>query len=167
MSRCAVTMEDLLADFEATAARWQSFFAANPDAVAVPCDIAKTANVGELVWHIYAASFRHAQRLLGEDITDLEATTAVRDVAGGFRLKDEAAAKMRQFLSTATDAALDEVLEFRTRTGKNQVSTSRKKLFLHICVHAMRHWAQIGTLVRIGGYPPGWPQDILFSEAIR
>ena len=50
---------------------------------------------------------------------------------------------------------------------KRPITGTKRKLCLHVMVHAIRHWAQIGTLVRIGGYPPDWPQDILFSEAIR
>src|SRR5277367_5680652 len=115
MDHPAVTFEELLADYEATAARWKSFFEANPDAALVPTDIAKSQNIGELVWHIYAASFRHAQRLLGEEVTDLEGTTTVRDIASAFALEDGAVAKLRQFLENTSEAALHEQLEFKSR----------------------------------------------------
>src|SRR5271156_2533149 len=113
MDHPAVTFEELLADYEATAARWKSFFEANPDAALVPTDIARSKNIGELVWHIYASSFRHAQRLLGEEVSDLEGTVTLRDTASAFALKDEAIAKLRQFLANASEAALEEQLEFK------------------------------------------------------
>lgn len=166
MEHSAVTFEALHADYEATAARWVKFFEANQGAALVPTDIAKSKNIGELVWHIYASSFRHSQRLLGEEVTDLEATTTVRDIASAFALKDEAIAKLRQFLANASEAALEEQLEFKSRITGRISYGSRRKLCLHVLVHAIRHWAQIGTLVRLGGYPPDWPQDIWFSEAI-
>lgn len=166
MEHSAVTLEALLADYEVISARWQKFFEVNPGAALVPTDIAKSKNIGELVWHIYAASFRHAQRLLGEEVTDLEGTVTVRDIASAFALKDEAIRKMKQFLANTSEMALKEQLEFKSRITGRISYGSRRKLCLHILVHAIRHWAQIGTLVRIGGYPPDWPQDIWFSEAI-
>jgi uncharacterized damage-inducible protein DinB len=166
MSHSAATLEDLLADHEATADRWKSFFEANPDAALVPTDIAGSKNIGELVWHIYAASFRLAQRLLGEELSDLGSTT-VRDIPAAFALKDEAAKKLRQFLANASEATLEEPFEFKSRLMKQPITGTKRKLCLHVMVHAIRHWAQIGTLVRIAGYPPDWPQDILFSKAIH
>jgi len=167
MEHSAVTLEALLADYEATAARWAKFFEANPGAALVPTDIAKSKNIGELVWHIYAVSFRHAQRLLGEEVTDLEASTKVRDIAAAYALKDEAVAKLRRFLANASEAALEEQLEFKSRTTGRMSYGSRRKLALHIMVHAIRHWAQIGTLVRLGGYPPDWGQDIWVQRGDR
>lgn len=161
----AVNMEELLADFEATAARWQAFFAANPGAAEVPTDIAKSGKVGALVWHIYAAATRHSERLLKQPVSDLEAATPVKDLAAAWELAARAAANLRRYLAVATDAELNEVTAFTTRSG-GSASASWRKLYLHIMVHAIRHWAQIGTILRQGGYPPDWPQDILFSTEI-
>ena len=166
MAHTAVTFEALLADYEATSARWVKFFEANPGAALVATDIAGSKNIGELVWHIYAASFRHSQRLLGEEVSDLEGTTPVRDIAGAFVLKDGAIERMRQFLANVSETELEEQLEFKSRITGRVSYGSRRKLCLHLLVHAMRHWAQIGTLVRLGGFPPDWPQDIWFSPAI-
>lgn len=167
MEHSAVTLEALLADYEATAARWAKFFEANPGAALVPTDIAGSTNIGELVWHIFAASFRLGQRLLGEEITDFDSLTPVRDVSSAFALEAEAVRKLRRFLETASEATLEEPFEFKSRLARGVISGTKRKLCLHAMVHAIRHWAQITTLVRVAGYPPDWPQDILFSEAIR
>jgi uncharacterized damage-inducible protein DinB len=167
MCHSAVSLEDLLADFEATAARWRNFFDANPGAALVPTDIAGSKNIGELVWHIYAASLRLAERLLGEELTNLESFPKVRDIPAAFALEAEAVKRLRQFLATVTEATLEEPFEFKSRLTQHNVSGTKRKLCLHAMVHAIRHWAQIGTIVRVAGFPPDWPQDILFSEAIR
>jgi uncharacterized damage-inducible protein DinB len=167
MSHSAVSLEDLLADYEATSARWKSFFQANPDAALVPTDIAGSKNIGELVWHIYAASFRLGQRLLGEEPTDLGSSTTARDIPAAFALEAEGVKKLKQFLANASEATFEETFEFKSRLVQGPITGTKRKLCLHVMVHAIRHWAQIGTLVRIGGYPPDWPQDVLFSEAIR
>jgi uncharacterized damage-inducible protein DinB len=165
VSVAAVTFEELLADFDLTAARWKEFFAANPGAAAVPTDIARSGTIGGLVWHIYAAAVRLSERLLGEPTSDFASVT-VKDIAGAWEMHARATAKLRSFLAAADDAVLDEVLRFEIRT-MGELAATRRKVCLHAFVHAMRHWAQIGPLVRQNGFPVEWPQDILFSSAIR
>jgi uncharacterized damage-inducible protein DinB len=168
MSHLAVTLEDLLADYELTTARWKSFFEANPDAAMVPTDIAGSKNVGELVWHIYAASFRTAQRLLGEELSSAASLSSVRDVSSAFLLQAEGTKKLRQFLETASEATLEETFEIRPSGTTGRVITgTKRKLCLHAMVHALRHWAQIVPLLRVKGFRPDWTHDILASEAIR
>jgi uncharacterized damage-inducible protein DinB len=108
---------------------------------------------------------RHSQRLLGEPVSDLEAENPVKNLEAAWDLQARAVANLQRFLETTNEAALNEVLEFQTRTA-GLVSGSRRKLCLHVFVHAIRHLAQIGTIVRQNGFPPGWPQDIFFSRAI-
>jgi uncharacterized damage-inducible protein DinB len=165
MSHTAVTLEELLADFEATAATWKQFFAANPGAAEVATDIAKSETLTGLVWHIYAVSVRHSERLLGQPVSDLEATTPQKTLDLAWELQIRASSNLRRFLGGAEDAALNEIFKMQTRTA-GEVSLSRRKLCLHIFVHAIRHWAQIGTIARQNGFPPGWGQDIAFSKAI-
>jgi uncharacterized damage-inducible protein DinB len=163
MSHTAVTLEDLLADFEATAAKWKQFFAVNPGAAEVETDIAGSSNIGELVWHIYGGAVRLSERLLGEAVSDWEAV-GPKNLEKAWVLQARAAGNLRRVLETTNDAALDEVFYFQTRTA-GEVRASRRKTCLHIFVHVIRHWAQIGPIVRQHGYPPNWMQDILFSEA--
>jgi uncharacterized damage-inducible protein DinB len=166
MSHTAVTFEDLLADFDASTAKWKKFFAVHPAAADVPTDIRGMSNIGELVWHIYAASLRHSQRLLGERVSDLEGTTPVKNLEGAWNLQSKASANLRVFLETVSESALGTVFHFQTLTG-GETSATRRKLCLHIFIHAIRHWAQIGTIVRQNGHPPNLPQDILYSEVIQ
>lgn len=166
MSLAAVTFEELLADFDLTAARWKEFFAANPAAAEIPTDIANSGTIGALVWHIYAAAVRLSERLLGEPVTNFAATVPVKNISTAWEMHARAAEKLRGFLAGADKATLDEVMQFEIKAaGKFEVT--RRKVCLQVFVHAMRHWAQIGTLVRQNGFPVGWPQDILFSAAIR
>jgi uncharacterized damage-inducible protein DinB len=167
MSFAAVTLEDLLADFDLTATRWKEFFAAKPAAADVPTDISESGNVGGLVWHLYMAAVVHSQRLLGGPVIDFAATTPVRDqnIDGAWRMHEMGSANLRRFLAATDDSTLDTLLHMRSREGI-EIQIRRRKLCLHIFVHAIRHWAQIGPLVRQHGFPVGWPQDISFSSAI-
>ncbi len=40
-------------------------------------------------------------------------------------------------------------------------------MLTHAVVHAIRHWAQLATLLRQQGYKTDWQHDVLFSDAIR
>jgi uncharacterized damage-inducible protein DinB len=163
MSHTAVSFEELLADFESTTDKWKQFFAANPAAAQTPTDIAGTKTIEELVCHIYAAAVRTSERLLGEPLSELRKTDSL---AVAWELESKAITNLQRFFNTATDATYEEVVRFQTRIA-GEIVASRRKLCLHIFVHAIRHWAQIATTVRQSGYPPNWMQDILVSPAIR
>lgn len=166
MTHCAATLEELLDDFNRTAARWQAFFTEHPQAANAPTDIARSTTVAHLVWHICAVSYRHSERLLGLPVTDLESLHPQKTLDAAWKLHSTAAENLAQFLAQADDEALDRVFTFHTRSA-GDVSGSYRKLCLHVFVHAIRHWAQIGPIVRQNGFAPGWMQDILFSTAIQ
>ena len=166
MNHSAVTIEDLLADFDETAMRWKQFFASNPGASLIPTDIAKSENIGALVWHLYAASLRLSMRLLGEPVGDFEGMSPVRNLDAAWELQSRASVNLRRFLETTNEESLDEIFRFQTRVA-GEIAASRRKICLHVFVHTIRHLAQIGPIVRQHGFTPDWPQDILFSHAIR
>jgi uncharacterized damage-inducible protein DinB len=163
VSLAAVSFEELLDDFDLTAAKWKEFFAANPAAAEVPTDIAGSGTVAGLVCHIYAAAVRNGERLDGEPVTGLG---TAKDLGAAWELHAKASENLRRFLGGASDDSLDEIRRIQLRTA-GELTVSRRKICLHIFVHGIRHWAQIGPLVRQGGFPVGFPQDILFSSAIK
>ena len=164
MTLTALTCEEFLADFEQNAARWMTFLAAHPKALAVPCDIAKSKSIGDLVWHIYAAEVRLSQRLLGEPVNAFaEGPDASLEAIQS--LIDEGGENLHRFLASATPASLEEQLEFTARTGSGW-RASRRKVFVHAMLHAVRHQAQASTILRQHGFKLDWPQDFLGSNAI-
>ncbi len=165
MPHCAVTLEELLADFNLTAARWQAFFAEHPQAADATTDIAHSTKVSDLVWHICAVSYRHSERVLGLPVTDLEALHPQKTLDSAWKLHATAAENLAQFLAQAEDETFDRVATFNTRTA-GEISGTYRKLCLHLFIHAIRHWAQIGPIVRQNGFTPNWLQDIFFSTAI-
>ena len=78
----------------------------------------------------------------------------------------QAMQNLRAFLSSANDAALLEVIPLQT-VSAGTVHASRRKLFAHMQLHSMRHWAQLSSLLREAGYKTDWAKDFLFSEAIE
>ncbi|MGC1870415.1 MAG: DinB family protein [Acidobacteriaceae bacterium] len=165
MTTAAVTLEELVADNEAATEKWRVWFTANPAALDVPCSIYNSGTVRGLLKHIFAVELRHSQRLLGEEVTSYDAIP-VGSLDELMAVHEQAIRNLRKFLSTTTDAALLEVIALQT-VSAGTLHASRRKLFTHILLHSIRHWAQLSSLLREAGYKTDWPKDFLFSEAVR
>jgi uncharacterized damage-inducible protein DinB len=144
--------------------RWRDFFQANPGALEVPCDIAGTKTVRELVLHIVAAQMRYAERLLNLPITEYE---SLHGKSGQelFQLAQKSLEDLRSFAVAANDPDWDGTLTFPTRTA-GTLTASRRKIFIHALLHGVRHWAQLATFLRQHGYKQHWAHDFIFTSAI-
>ncbi len=165
MTTAAITLEELLMDNEAATKKWQAWFAAHPAALDVPCAIYNSDTVRGLLKHIFAVELRHSQRLLGEEVTAYDAIP-VGSLDELMAVHAQATQNLRKFLATANGAALLEVIPLQT-VSAGTLHASRRKLFAHIQLHSMRHWAQLTSLLREAGYKTDWPKDFLFSEAME
>ncbi len=149
MTTAAITLEELLADNEAATEKWQAWFAANPAALDVPCAIYNSGTVRGLLKHIFAVELRHSQRLLGEEVTSYDAIP-VGSLDELMVVHAQAMHNLRKFLSSANNTALLEVIPLQT-VSAGTLHASRRKLFAHILLHSMRHWAQLTSLLREAG----------------
>jgi uncharacterized damage-inducible protein DinB len=144
---------------------WRDFFKQHPDAMDLPCDIAQTKTVRELVLHIVVVQMRYAERLLNMPITDyakLEGKSGEELFALGRKSLED----LRSFAIAANDADWDGMLTFPTRSA-GELTASRRKIFIHALVHGVRHWAQLSTYLRQKGYKQDWQHDFIFSGVIR
>ena len=55
---------------------WRDFFKQHAEAMDLPCDIAQTKSVRELVVHIVVVQMRYAERLLNMPVTEFESLVA-------------------------------------------------------------------------------------------
>ncbi len=165
MTSAAITLEELLVDNEVSTRKWQAWFANNPAALDVPCAIYNSGSVLRLLKHIFAVELRHSQRLNGEEVTAYDAIP-VGSLDDLIAVHSQATQNLRRFLASANDAALLEVIALQT-VSAGTLYASRRKLFAHILLHSMRHWAQLSSLLREAGYTTDWPKDFLFSEAME
>ena len=164
MSHASITLTELLADNEASTNKWHAWFTANPDALHASCDIYNSHSVRDFLKHIFAVELRHSQRLTDKNVTAYDAiTTASLDDL--FAFHTQAVANLRQFLSQAGDT-IDESIELQT-VSAGTLHASRRKLFAHVLLHSLRHWAQMTTILRQQGWKTDWPKDFLFSEAMK
>jgi len=154
---------------------WRDFFTQHPDALDLPCDIAGTKTVRELVLHIVAVQMRYAERLLNMPITEFEALAArlgegkpAQGKPGEelFALSRKSLEDLRSFAIAANDADWDGALTFTTRSA-GELTASRRKIFIHALLHGVRHWAQLSTHLRQKGYKQEWMHDFIFSGVIK
>ena len=120
------------------------------------------ATIGGIVVHIFAVELRYAQRLRNQEVTSWEgfSQTSIEDV---FELGDNARAQLVDFLTSAPDSELDQVLTFQTLTA-GAVTASKHKIASNIFLHDIRHWGQIATVLRQHGYADQWSHDMLLSS---
>jgi uncharacterized damage-inducible protein DinB len=144
---------------------WRDFFAQHPDALDVPCDIAGTKTVRELVLHIVIVQMRYAERLLNMPITEYESLEG-KPGEELFVLGHKSLEDLRSFAIAANDADWDGLLTFPTRSA-GEFTASRRKIFIHALLHGVRHWAQLSTHLRQKGYKQDWMHDFLASGVIR
>lgn len=165
MSLCALNCGELLGYGDSLAGQWRGWFAANESALDVKCDIANAGTVRKLVQHIFAVELRFAQRLLEEEITPYE-QLAIGTLEELFAIHARAVEKYARFLETATESAMAEVIEVKTRSGGDW-NVSRRTIFVHSQLHSARTWAQLSTQVREAGYPAMAPQDYLLYGMVK
>jgi len=161
-----ITLEELLAWNDDAAVRWKTHFEANPNQLELPCGIGGTANVQELMRHIWGAELRWAERLAATPETPRENIPAW-PLDALFEIHRKAVAIYRDLL-----AAPDEIwsgpyiLKFDW-VPENERTVSRRKIAAHALFHSHRHWAQLATLVRNAGFPSNIRGDLLFSPVLR
>ena len=158
MPQPVLTAEELIAWNEHTHAEWKKLFIAHPEALAIPCDITGTKNVAELMQHIVAPELRYAQQLANQPITDYK-DIPYDSVGAIYSTHDRAIALFRELLASG-NINWDEKFEFMTRSFGPARST-RKAILFHALLHAIRHYAQLTTLVRHHGITHKLPQDYL------
>jgi uncharacterized damage-inducible protein DinB len=162
--KTGIRFRELMHYAEAQTRRWRGFFQQQPDALDVEVDIAGTRDISSLIQHIFAAELRYAERLEGAAVTAYEQLPS-RSLDEIFSIGETARQKIRRYLTRATEADLRTVLTFETRTA-GTLSSSKRKIVGHV-LHGIRHWAQIATALRQGGYRQDWPHDFIFTDALE
>lgn len=160
----ALTFRELLDYTAGETARWEAWFAANPDALDLPYAAGQLATVRGVVHHVFLVERRHVQRLRGEPVSAYEDVPASPDGAL-FDAGREARALFEAFVAAATPADLARVIEFDTLSAGRRRSSGRK-LAVHALLHGVRHWAQLASHLRAAGRATDWQHDILMSPAL-
>lgn len=163
MSEPVLTAQEAFRWNETTNANWRKLLTAHPEILALPCDITGTSNVAQLLQHIVAVEVRYAERILGRSETDY-AGVPFDSVDAIYATHERASLLYRDALAGETDWVTP--IEFATRSA-GLLLASRKTIFFHAMFHSIRHYAQLGTLIRPHGFKVERPGDYLFMGATR
>lgn len=165
----SLTFAELLQWERAELDAWAQFFDAHPHALDLPFapgpgDDPRMATVRGVVHHVVAVERRYADRLAGAPVTPYDAipaapTTALFDAAR------DANARLARWVADATGAELERRLEFQTISA-GTLRASARKIVAHALLHGVRTWAQVATVVRLGGAPGPGRHDFLLSDAM-
>jgi uncharacterized damage-inducible protein DinB len=165
MSYAGITLAELLDDNILSTEKWRAWFAVNPGALDIPCDIYNSGSVRGFLRHIFAVELRHSQRLAGGEVADYDAIP-MGTLDDLFSTHAQAIANLREFLARSSDAALGEEITVQT-VSAGTLHGSRRKLFVHVMLHSIRHWAQMTTHLRTHGFATDWAKDFFVSEAMQ
>jgi uncharacterized damage-inducible protein DinB len=161
----AITLEELLAWNQESSSFWKAHLDANPALLELPCGIGGTANVLEFAGHIWGVELRWGQRSAGLPLLARE------DVPRGpldalFDLHIKAVQVFRTLLDDPAQNWEQKLTLDYNWLPPHARSVSRRKVVAHTLFHSQRHWAQLATLVRAGGFPSGFMGDLLLSSAL-
>ena len=118
--------------------------------------------VGDLVRHIFSAEIRYVERLSSRPLTDPTSIPA-DNVEALFHFGQQSRASLRELIATFPAPEWDVPREFTILN--NFVRVTPRKIVIHVVLHEIRHWAQIGSLLRLQGLK-GEFHDFLASPVL-
>jgi uncharacterized damage-inducible protein DinB len=164
-STLAFTFPEMLAAQDVELGRWKEWFLQQPATLLdLPIDIAKGGDLRSALFHIFLVEFSFAQAL--NDLRDPNASRA--DLLALphatfdelFAIHQQAFALLKQWAERATpeDAAKLFV--------RGELRVSRRKCFIQVMEHNVRHFAQLAVALRQAGHPTDWMHDFIFNPSM-
>jgi uncharacterized damage-inducible protein DinB len=154
-----ITFAELLQYTEQETKHWKDWFAAHPDALDRPCDVAKAGTVRGLLLHIFATELFFAYAVLDLTKPDWEKlpSQAVDELFG---VSEEARGKFQEFFAKAQPGDWNEVKNL----GFANLKASKRKMVAQAFLHGINHRAQIAMLLRQQGFDGMWVHDLILSD---
>lgn len=118
--------------------------------------------LGDLVRHIFSAEKRYVDRLSGRPLTD-PSSIPNDNLEALFHFGQQSRRDLEQLIGDFPAQEWDAVKEFKI--VEHVIRVTPRKIITHVLLHEIRHWAQIGTLLRLNGYAVEL-HDFLFSPAM-
>ncbi len=166
MSNLSLNLSDLMAYTDWERDKWHSWLLQHGDGVLAitvgPHSDGRFQTIGDMVRHIFSAEKRYVDRLSNQPITDTSSIPN-NSVEALFAFGQESRAALREFVRKFPPENWD-VPQDLSLMNKILRLTPRK-IVVHVLLHEIRHWAQIGTLFRLNGLT-GEFHDFLFSPVL-
>ncbi len=104
--------------------------------------------VGDLVRHIFSAEKRYVERLLNQPLTDTS-KIAEDNIATLFEFGRQSRKCLKDFVAAFPAKEWEAPKELIILNYKG--TATPRKIITHVLMHEIRHWAQIGTMLRLNG----------------
>ena len=142
--------------------RWKRWFAANPAALDLPCDVGGAGTVRNLLLHIFFAELVFASLMLDQDRPNV-ANLPQATLDELFAISASARVKFDQFLANGTpeDWSTPRPMGFR------DLKASKAKMLMQAIWHSVNHRGQIATFLRQQGFKQDWVHDFVLSNAME
>lgn len=161
-----VSMNELVEYTDWERAKWHKrFISAGDHALSLaagPNGDGRFDRVGDLVRHIFSAEKRYVERLSNQPLTDTTAIPADK-VETLFEFGGKSRCCLKEFLAKFPTKDWDSPEDFVILNYKT--TATPRKIITHVLMHEIRHWAQIGTLLRLDGIVDDF-HDFLFSPVM-
>jgi uncharacterized damage-inducible protein DinB len=105
-------------------------------------------SVRDLVKHIFSAEKRYVERLSGRPLTDPASIPG--ELSALFRFGQNSRKELQKFVAAFPAEGWDAPVEMKILSYS--VTATPRKIVIHVLMHEIRHWAQIGTLLRLNGF---------------
>jgi uncharacterized damage-inducible protein DinB len=162
----SLDLSDLIEYTDWERGKWHDRFRQHGDsALAIstgPHGDGRFQTVGDVVRHIFSAEMRYVERVLSRPLTDTS-SVANNNVEALFRFGRQSREGLKEFVNAFPAQDWDKPQEFSLMN--NSLTATPRKIIVHTLLHEIRHWAQIGTLLRLNGLT-GEFHDFLFSPAL-
>ena len=158
----AIPAEKLIAWSDTTTRKFHDFILTNPAVFTLPSDIRNSTTIADTLQHIVAVELRYAQRLASLPESPYE--DVPKDTIDAILATHNTAFEILNNLLADPTYDWSAELTYATITA-GRLRSSREAILLHLTMHAIRHYAQLATLVRQAGFKPTWSMDYLMMEA--
>ena len=163
--KLAFTFEEMIAAQEYELAKWEEWFLKQPATLLdLPVDIAKGENLRSVLFHIFVVEIFY-----GEPLNDLRDSNApVADLvalpretfADLFAIHRRGFALLKQWVERATPEEAAKVFI------RGELRVTRKKCFIQVMEHTVRHFAQLAVALRQAGHPTDWMHDFIMNPSM-
>lgn len=162
----ALSLNELIEYTDWDREKWHAWLQERGDGVlavgAGPHGDGRFQSVGDLVRHIFSAEKRYIDRLSDRPLTDA-ASIPNGSVEALFRFGRQSWHDLTEFVKMFPAKDWDVPQDFSLMN--NSLRATPRKIVVHVLIHEIRHWAQIGTLLRLNGLT-GEFHDFLFSPVL-
>jgi len=161
-----LSLDELMEYTEWDRGKWYDWLRRHGDHVlpisAGPHGDGRFQSVGDLVLHIFSAEKRYVERLSNRPLTDTN-LIPIDNIETLFQFGRQSRRDLQDFLATYAAKEWDVLQEFNIMN--NFLRATPRKIIIHVLMHEIRHWAQIGTILRFNGLVDEF-HDFLFSPVL-